>query len=136
MARGYQSRKRGVNVRAVRWTFLALIISVRGAVAAAETVDYRTSDGVEIVADLLVPPEYHQAMVLFHRDGDDASELAALPAALEAEGFAVLVPDRRGHGRSGAPERPIRQSDNAAWLRDGPAAVAFLHETHIAPPST
>jgi alpha-beta hydrolase superfamily lysophospholipase len=98
-----------------------------GAPAFAETVEYTTSDDARLVADFY-PAEGtgREGIVLFHREGSTALEFGALPAALAAQGFHVLVPDLRGHGRSEAEGRSPRATDASPWLRDGPAAIAYL----------
>ena len=148
MSLDYQSPNQGVNagatvsallgrMRSFPWmrrhrnaavpAIIGALGFARGAPASAETVEYTTSDDAGIVADFY-PAEgtSREGIVLFHREGSTALEFGALPSALAAQGFHVLVPDLRGHGRSGAEGRSPRAADASPWLRDGPAAIAYL----------
>lgn len=128
----YQSAKRGVNAaakfRAVRRILIPGIVGLilLASAAGAETVTYSTSDDVTITAEFYRGSAGREAVVLFHRTGSQGKEFGALSSALVAQGFHVLAPDLRGHGRSGTVARAPRAADSSAWLRDGPAAVAYL----------
>lgn len=63
----------------------------------------KTSDGVDF-AWLDYGPAHGRAMVLCHGLGAGADQFDADARAFAGQGFRVLVPDLRGHGRSGKPD--------------------------------
>lgn len=65
-------------------------------------MEFSTSDGVRIAYDDLGPRD-GVPVVLCHGLGAAGEQLAADGAFFAAQGFRVLVPDLRGHGRSGKP---------------------------------
>ena len=75
-------------------------------VAAAEDVSLTMDDGVRIDAALLrpdgtAPAGGWPAIMMFHGIGGSRTSLAALAQSYVAKGYAVFLPDARGHGTSG-----------------------------------
>jgi dienelactone hydrolase len=100
-------------------------------------VSYATSDGVKISATLRVPPGRAPrpvpAVVLVHQLGGDRHDFNALLPALGRAGYATLVYDIRGTGRSngmvdGTVVRPgtDRTAYVATMRRDVVAALRYL----------
>ena len=69
---------------------------------------FRASDGVEIVYDDVGAGD--DVVVLCHGLAAAGEQLGADAAHFAERGYRVLVPDLRGHGRSGKPPRLDRQS--------------------------
>src|SRR4051794_31633674 len=63
-----------------------------------------TDDGVRLVYDDLGPPD-GEAVVLAHGLSSSAEQHIADGHFFAERGYRVLIPDTRGHGRSGRPER-------------------------------
>lgn len=89
-----------------------------GAAAAAKRFDLETSDGVELATWYYAPPDEAKpiATVILVHDLDGSHEtVEPLAAALQQAGYAVAVPDLRGHGASRPPgaagRGPLRRSD-------------------------
>jgi predicted acyl esterase len=84
---------------------LAFVLASPGLARAAE-VSLTMDDGVHINAALLEPDGTPPAggwpaIMMFHGLGGNHQSLAALAQAYVAKGYAVFVPDARGHGTSG-----------------------------------
>src|ERR1051326_3731665 len=70
--------------------------------AAVEEIAIRTSDGVELHAWLAKPPSFNgDAVILLHGVADNRAGMTGYAEMLQRHGFAVLLPDARGHGESG-----------------------------------
>lgn len=69
-------------------------------------MEFATSDGVQIAYDDLGPRD-GVPVVLCHGLGAAGEQLSADAAYFAAKGYRALVPDVRGHGRSGKPA-PLR----------------------------
>jgi predicted acyl esterase len=91
---------------------LLLLASIFGVVLAApglaqaKEVSLTMDDGVRIDAALLLPDGAAPAggwpaIMMFHGLGGSHNSLVALAQAYVAKGYAVFVPDARGHGTSG-----------------------------------
>jgi dienelactone hydrolase len=113
--------------------------SVLGAGLSAEQVKITTEDKVALVADLYRPPkgtEVAPAALLVHDAGGSRADLTELAERLAKQGFAVLVPDLRGHGQSVGPQdKAWKEMDEeeqreswAATTRDLSAAADFLRK--------
>jgi predicted acyl esterase len=75
-------------------------------VARATEVSVPMDDGVPIFASLLLPESAPPvggwpAVMMFHGLGGSHKDLVPLAAAYNAKGYAVFIPDARGHGASG-----------------------------------
>jgi pimeloyl-ACP methyl ester carboxylesterase len=84
-------------------------------------VTFTTSDGVRLSA-WLVPSRNGAAVVLRHGAGSTRTATLRQAAVLADHGFGVLMPDARGHGRSGG------EGMDLGWYGDldTTAAVTFL----------
>jgi hypothetical protein len=65
-----------------------------------ESVQYSTSDGVELFAWYIPPDPNGRTVVLRHGSGSTSVSVLPQAAVLARNGFGVLVTDARGHGRS------------------------------------
>jgi pimeloyl-ACP methyl ester carboxylesterase len=94
-------------------------------VVAARDIVLRTSDGVRLAARHWDPGLRDVGCVVAHgfTGSSRARDVTAISSALAAEGFGVLAPDLRGHGRSGG-----RSTVGAEEIHDVAAAVAWLRE--------
>jgi uncharacterized protein len=83
-------------------------------------VSITTSDGVTLRAWLLRPAHANgDAAVLLHGLGDNRLGMGGYARMLLAHGFAVLMPDARGHGTSGGPIVTyglIERNDIRQWV--------------------
>jgi pimeloyl-ACP methyl ester carboxylesterase len=108
------------------------------AAPAAEQVKITTEDKVVLVADLYRPKVegIAPAALLVHDAGGSRGDMAEIAERLAKQGFAVLVPDLRGHGQSAGPQSVAwkdmqedeRQSTWELAMRDLRAAADFLRE--------
>jgi uncharacterized protein len=92
-------------------------------------VTFRTSDGVQLSA-WFVPSINHAAIVTMPGSGSNRAATLGQAAVLARDGYAVLMVDPRGQGRSGG------HAMDAGWYgdRDITAAVAFLqHQPGVNP---
>jgi len=117
--------------------------SAVGAVLSAEQVKITTEDKLVLVADLYRPPKAEgiaPAALLVHDAGGSRADMAELAERLAKQGFAVLVPDLRGHGQSVGPQAKAWKDMSAEeqqkfWAfatRDLSAAANFLRkDEHI-----
>jgi fermentation-respiration switch protein FrsA (DUF1100 family) len=98
---------------------------VRGAVpTGVETVKFETSDGIELVAWYLPPPDRAPLVVYFHGNGGNLSSLGSVVADYEEAGCGLLAVDYRGFGDSqGEP------SEEGLYL-DGLATYDFARKNH------
>lgn len=71
--------------------------------------EFETSDGVAIVYDDIGPRD-GVPVVLCHGLAAAGEQLAADANFFAARGYRVLVPDLRGHGRSGKPAPPTQEA--------------------------
>jgi len=68
-----------------------------------ESIEYKTSDKHIVHAEFFAPRKKKgraPAVLLVHDAGSNAKHLNSVAEALQRKGFAVLVPDLRGHGAS------------------------------------
>ncbi len=100
-------------------------------------VTYRTSDGVQIVAQFTPPPTAAPpwpAVVLLHQYQGARVQWDTLTPHLLAAGLAVLAPDLRAHGESLRRIGPDGQTDYVTdragtlngWLLDAAASLTWL----------
>ena len=97
-------------------TVVVAIASSRVLLAAApgpkpRTVSFNTADGVTVVADWFAPTNPRAPLaILLHMYGQDRTSWAPLIPELHQRGYAILVPDLRGHGASlvGPPGKPLK----------------------------
>ncbi len=82
-----------------------------------EVVNFKTRDDQAISARLYIPRKNGRApaVLLVHAAGSSAEPLDELAANLQRKGFAVLIPNLRGHGPS--------VSENYNWAKDTDADV-------------
>jgi len=77
-------------------------VAVQAMNADLSDVSITTSDGVTLRGWLLRPPHANgEAALLLHGLGDNRLGMGGYARLLLAHGFAVLMPDARGHGASG-----------------------------------
>lgn len=102
--------------------------------SAAETVRFRSSDGVNLVGTWSVSAGTGPAtLVLFPMLGKDRSTWDSFTVAAVKAGYSVLAVDLRGHGESIGSDngqlsfKSLAESDFRAMIRDAAAAVAFVH---------
>jgi len=108
------------------------------AVPGPERVKLNTQDKLTLVADLYLPRKKKgsvaPAALLLHDSSGKRSDLTELAGRLQKQGFAVLVPDLRGHGESVQKgDKPFAELDEGAqkraWafaMRDVRAGADFL----------
>jgi dienelactone hydrolase len=105
--------------------------------AGGERVEVQTEDRQTLVATLYAPPSSSKqlapAALLIHGAGRGRGDLGQLAQRLQKQGFAVLVPDLRGHGDSaseGADWSKANEQERASlWAlagRDVKACAAYL----------
>ena len=87
-----------------------------------ERVNFTTYDGVELVANLYLPEgamSWSSGIVVCHGFGSNKERYSDFGARATAAGYAVLIPDLRGHGESGG-------ELDANIFNDVAAAVLYL----------
>lgn len=96
----------------------------------AETVRFKTADGVEIVADYFKGKPGAAGVVCIPMFRSNRKAYRPLVMPLMAKGFHVLLIDKRGHGESAPDLAPKVRARDAelfrAMHRDVEAAIAFL----------
>lgn len=104
--------------------------------AAADTVTFKSTDSVALVADWHAPRRGQAVFVLLHGLGAGRGEWKNFSARAAAKGWGTLAVDMRGHGDSGGP-RYTEFKGPQAWSlleRDAHAAVDWLvNVRHVAP---
>jgi pimeloyl-ACP methyl ester carboxylesterase len=103
-----------------------------------ETVDFKTRDKQPISARLYTPRKKGRApaVLLVHAAGSDAAPLNELAINLQRKGFAVLIPNLRGHGPSVSKdynwakntEQDLRTKNWAFAIRDLEASTDFIRD--------
>ncbi len=98
-----------------------------GVAAWPATVTLTAADGVATKARLGVPAKASRGVVLVHDARSSGLALDKLAESMLAEGWAVSVPDLRGHGASAFVDgRTLQMVDYQAGLGDVKAAIAGL----------
>jgi pimeloyl-ACP methyl ester carboxylesterase len=111
---------------------VAVLSTARAEAPARQTETLTTRDGVELVADLYAPAEAAEApagVVLLHMippHWDRSSWPASFIGELQAKGWAVCVPDRRGAGDSKGIAREAYEGDTGRY--DVEACVKRLQQ--------
>jgi pimeloyl-ACP methyl ester carboxylesterase len=88
-----------------------------------EVVRFAATDGVVLEGWLVPCPNTHKAAVLLHGNGSNRTQCLARARLLRNYGYAVLLYDARGHGRSGDALVTIGRNETRdllgalAWLR-------------------
>src|SRR5512146_211155 len=86
-----------------------------------ESVRFTTYDGIELAANLYLPEkltgEWSPAIIICHGFGSCKENHADFAGAATQQGFAVLIPDLRGHGESGGEVDANIFNDVAAALQ-------------------
>ena len=105
---------------------------------ACQEVTFRTEDRLELVASLYVPRKKNSlapGALLIHDRGGSRADLDLLAQRMSKQGFAVLVPDLRGHGKSvkdGLDWKALDEKErNNMWSftsRDVEAAAKYLSD--------
>lgn len=95
----------------------------------------RAADGVEIVARDLGELRAPRTLILVHGYGEHGGRYLERASTFVGAGFRVLIPDVRGHGRSGGPrgyvDRFSRYLDDLELVRErASGAVALLGHSH------
>jgi predicted acyl esterase len=126
----------------VRRSIVTLVVAgavlAAPAVARAEDVSLTMDDGVRIEATLLTPvgappPGGWPAVMMFHGLGGSHTSLLPLAGTFREQGYAVFLPDARGHGASGGfvsldgPREVADVRTEFTWL----AARAEVSDTQI-----
>lgn len=103
-----------------------------------EPIEYKTRDKHVVHAEFYAPRKKGRApaVLLVHDAGSDARQLAGVAENLQRKGFAVLVPDLRGHGESVTPDWDWTKLENEedkaqAWtftMRDLESSTDWLRE--------
>ncbi len=104
-----------------------------------EPIEYKTRDKHVVHAEFYAPRKAKgraPAVLLVHDAGSTAQHLAGVAEALQRKGFAVLVPDLRGHGASVTPEWDWTKTETEeekaqAWtfaMRDLESSTDWLRE--------
>lgn len=101
-----------------------------------QEVTFKTEDRLELVASLYLPRKTNDlapGALLIHDRGGSRADLDVLAERMSKQGFAVLVPDLRGHGKSakeGLDWKTLdEQARNNLWAftaRDVEAAAKYL----------
>jgi dienelactone hydrolase len=102
-----------------------------------DEVTYQAEDGVRIVAGWWVPPNRPTppVVILLHELGGTRAQWDAedvrLPGIFLENGYAVLAPDLRGHGKSNVVlrdgrEEPYTYTNSLDAIRDVKAAIEWL----------
>lgn len=91
-------------------------------------VEFKTADGVKIVADYYTPPQPStKGVVLVHMMPATRQSWQNFAPVLQAEGYAALAIDLRGHGESGGGDyRNFGDQEHQASMADLAAAAEFL----------
>jgi dienelactone hydrolase len=130
----------------VAWLLIAIVgaATVQAQAPAAKVPKPRdlsltTGDGVEIAATYYATEKGKEAIpvILLHEYGGKGADYKGLAIYLQSQGFAVLVPDLRGHGGSTKVKNSTRELDHkkmppklchAMYAKDGEIDVckAFL----------
>ena len=74
-------------------------------------VFWSAEDGAEIAARKWTGPQSHAAMLIVHGIGDHGGRFEHVARYLVEQGFDVLIPDMRGHGRSSGQRGYVRNLD-------------------------
>ena len=87
-----------------------------------ESVRFKTYDGVDLAANLYLPDtqEWSPGIIVCHGFGSGKDNYAAFGTMAAAAGYAVLVPDLRGHGESGG-------ELDGNMFNDVAASLQYLH---------
>ncbi len=72
---------------------------------------WSAADGTEIAARKWTGPQPHAAMMIAHGIGDHGGRFEHVARHFAREGFDVLIPDMRGHGRSAGQRGWIKNLD-------------------------
>ncbi|MBI5059196.1 alpha/beta fold hydrolase [candidate division KSB1 bacterium] len=106
---------------------------------AGETVRFRSSDGVNLVATLSTPVKAPLgSLLLFHMLGKDRTSWDDFAQAAVTAGYTVLAVDLRGHGESRGSDdgelnyKLLPESSFRAMTRDLAAAVEFVRSRSAA----
>jgi dienelactone hydrolase len=100
----------------------------------SNSVTYEAQDGVRIAASFFAPPGVPNppVVILFHEEGGTRAQWDVLVPILVREGYAVLVPDIRGHGesttatRDGQPQPYQFNGSSVEAMQDVAAALQWL----------
>lgn len=97
----------------------------------AREITLRAGDGVELSATLYVPAEggLRPGLTLLHREGADRQSWQAFAERACRGGYLVLLPDLRGHGRSG-PSSGWRSFTSSDWT-NMPSDIGVLQQALI-----
>lgn len=103
-----------------------------------ENIEFMTRDKQTVHAEFYAPRKKGRApaVLLVHDAGSSATSLHTLAEALQRKGFAVLIPNLRGHGASTTEKcdwtkAPNEEAKTLTWgfaMRDLEAASGFLRE--------
>jgi len=87
-----------------------------------EDVEFAATDGVELRGWFVPCPGARRGVVLLHGNGSTRAQMIARAKLLRAHGWAVLLYDARGHGRSGGELVSVGLLEG----RDLAGAIAFM----------
>lgn len=107
--------------------------------ADSRTVEITTSDRLVLRAELYLPDDEGRrapAAMIVHDAGQSRAQVEKLAERMQRQGFAVLVPDLRGHGESANEECSWESCDESGresiWrfaMRDLEAAATWLRQS-------
>jgi alpha-beta hydrolase superfamily lysophospholipase len=101
--------------------------------AGAATFSF-ANDGIEIVVDRALPAGApNAAVIVVHGMAEHALRYARFAAELAAHGYAVYVPDLRGHGRTAGSGEQFGWAGRDGWngmVRDLERLAALVRERH------
>jgi pimeloyl-ACP methyl ester carboxylesterase len=109
---------------------VAVVCCLLVASAAAETVRFKTADGIEIAADYFKGKKHAPSVICIPMYRNARASYKPLVLPLHEKGFHVLLIDTRGHGESAPDLKPKVEARDPAVFRamhfDVEAAIAFL----------
>ena len=115
---------------AIAWTLaFSAVPAPAAANGSVQSINLETSDGISLTMAFYPGPEEPVAtVILVHDIGGSQASVRVLAAGLQKEGYAVAVPDLRGHGGSTSGRRKLsakslRQTDLQMITASGGGAI-------------
>jgi uncharacterized protein len=101
-------------------------VGVLAGVASLREVEIVTSDGLQLLAWYVPPPQGRPVVLYFHGNGGNISNRAFKLSRFTDGGFGVLMPEYRGYGGNAG------QPSEVGFTADAEAALTFLEKESIA----